>query len=197
MLRFLPEKGVLPGSAAAVRAEVVAPRRSTDVAEAAQREVAALYEERAEEFLHYALGFGRNEELAQDALQEAFMRYFVALCEGAKIAAPRAWIYRVIHNFLLDRMKEIRRHKEHRLRETVSYQQEHDIEAACFRNEFLRTIRAALTAREYECFRLRTAGMRYQEIAASLNLTPGTVGTLVYRSMRKLRNILTLKRGEA
>ena len=202
MLRFMPEQRFASANAADVRRETVVPKRraierGVDFSQAAQLEVAALYEERAEELLHYARNFGRNEGLAQDALQEAFMRYFAALCEGDEITSPRAWIYRVMHNYLLDRMKEIRRRNEHRLNERFPYEQEQDIEAACFRGEFRRAIRGALTAREYDCFRLRSEGMRYEEIAATLHLTSGTVGTLVYRAVKKLRDIFTVKRGEA
>lgn len=50
--------------------------QSGAVSERARQEVAALYTSRAGEFLNYALALGRNEELARDALQEAFLRYF-------------------------------------------------------------------------------------------------------------------------
>lgn len=199
MLRLIRGQAVVSGSAVGGTGSIaVLERRAAEnggaPAERAQRDVAALYEERGEEFLHYALVLGRDEELARDALQEAFMRYFVALFEGNKIVAPRAWIYRVMHNYLLDRIKEGRRLKEHRLIEKLSYAQDQDIEGECFRQEFLRLIRTALTAREYDCLRLRAGGMRYQEIAATLDLKCGTVGTLISRALRKLRNITTLKR---
>src|SRR5581483_5362484 len=104
----MPERAGIAGAATVGDAIVVSNRGAgarADLAAAAQREVSALYEERAEEFLHYAIALGRDQELARDALQEAFMRYFVALCSGTQIAAPRAWIYRVLHNYLLDRIK--------------------------------------------------------------------------------------------
>ncbi len=160
----------------------------------ARNDVAALYEERAEEFLRYAMALAREEELARDALQESFMRYFIALRGGYDIAAPRAWIYRVMRNYLLDRIKEERcRRDERRLRRTLSRGPHRDIEGECFRREILRLTRTALTAREYDCFRLRTEGMRYEEIAARLHLSSGTVGTLVHRAMRKLRGVMTLE----
>jgi len=52
--------------------------------------VAALYEERGQELLHFVLLLARDEELAKDAVQEAFMRYFVALSENRQIASGRA-----------------------------------------------------------------------------------------------------------
>jgi RNA polymerase sigma-70 factor (ECF subfamily) len=155
---------------------------------------AALYEERAEELLHFALLLARDEELAKDALQEAFMRYFVALSEGKEIASPRAWIYRVMHNYLLDRMKEARHRGRREMRERRS-RHDQDIERECFRQQLARLFRSALTAREYDCLHLRAEGLRYEEIASRLDLASGTVGTLICRAVRKIRDILMPKAG--
>jgi DNA-directed RNA polymerase specialized sigma24 family protein len=81
--------------------------REDALRECARREVTSLYLERAAEFRNYAISLVHDEELALDALQEAFMRYFAALCAGTRIHAPRA-VYRVMHNYLSDRQKEYR-----------------------------------------------------------------------------------------
>ena len=93
-------------SASLIRARASGRDRAARLAREAQSRTAALYSERGGELLSYAVSVARDEELARDALQEVFMRYFVALCEGEDIRAPRAWIYRVLHNYLMDRMKD-------------------------------------------------------------------------------------------
>jgi RNA polymerase sigma-70 factor, ECF subfamily len=163
----------------------------------ARRHVGALYEKYGEEFLHYALALAHDEELARDGLQESFMRYFAALCRGEEIAVPRAWIYRVLHNYLLDRLKEARSRSECHLRAPWSDSRHQDIEGQCFRGEFLRLIRSVLTAREYDCVRLRTQGLRYEEIAATMDLSSGTVGTMMHRAIRKLRSVMVPERSKA
>lgn len=195
MLRLTLRPSLLLSGAASVQdgmlvsAPVDAQSEGSAMSERAGGVVAALYAERGAELFHYALALGRNEELAKDALQEAFMRYFVALCQGEQIAAPRAWIYRVLRNYLLDRLKHMRAHEERGLARALPYQQ--DIEGECLQHEILRLARAALTAREFDCLRLRTEGMRYAEIAARLSLTSGSVGTLVSRALHKIRVILS------
>lgn len=161
---------------------------SLSAAERAEQEVTALYRERGSEFLGYAIRLGRNEDLAKDALQEAFLRYFVSLCGGQEIGSPRAWIYRVMHNYLLDRMKQANARNECSLSESLAYTPQ--IESACVGREIERLVRGALSRREYECFLLRTEGMRYEEIAARTHLTSGTVGTLLSRSLRKIKRVL-------
>lgn len=151
--------------------------------------VTSLYEERGAELLHFALAVARDEELARDALQEAFMRYFVALSEGNEIASPRAWVYRVTHNYLLDRMKEAYCHNRRYLGGERSSDQ--DIERDCFRSEIMQLFRTALTTREYDCLHLRSEGLRYEEIAAALHMTTGTVGALISRAVRRMRSLLT------
>ncbi len=160
------------------------------VAERARGSVSALYQARGEEFFHYAVGLGRDEELARDAVQEAFMRYFVALYEGNHIASPRAWVYRVLHNYLLDRIKERRKRGEHSFRDALDGTQTINVESDYLRKDIFRRVRRTLTDREYECFRLRTEGLRYEEIAAKLHLASGTVGALLCRAIRKTRTIL-------
>jgi DNA-binding CsgD family transcriptional regulator len=44
-----------------------------------------------------------------------------------------------------------------------------------------------LSPRELECFRLRAEGLRYQEIAEVMVLRAGTVGALLARVQRKIR----------
>jgi RNA polymerase sigma-70 factor (ECF subfamily) len=166
------------------------PAAVTSRSERAQIIAAELYKQLGPELLHFALALAREEELAKDALQESFMRYFVALSEGAEIDSPRAWIYRVMHNYLLDRMKEAsyRLSRDARDRRPLLHHQ--DIESECFRRELLRLFRTALTAREYACLHLRTEGLRYEEIASRLHLRSGTVGALISRATRKLREVL-------
>ncbi len=161
---------------------------SLSAAEKAEQEVTVLYRERGSEFLAYAIRLGRDEDLAKDALQEAFLRYFVSRSAGQEIGSPRAWMYRVMHNYLLDRMKQADARKECGLIQSLAYTPQ--IESAYFRKEFERLVRRALSRREYECLRLRTEGMRYDEIAATTHLSSGTVGTLLSRSLRKIKRLL-------
>lgn len=193
-MRLALKHAALPAGDIALQDGLFVPAQSAPGAEEsavthrASDQVAALYAERGAEFFYYARALAHNEELAKDSLQEAFMRYFIALCQGEEIPSPRAWIYRVLRNHLLDRIKHMRIHEERELRQGLPYNQ--DIEGACLRHEVLRLAQAALTPGEYRCLRLRTEGLRYGEIAARLCLTSGTVGTLVSRAMQKIRTLL-------
>src|SRR5215469_13075213 len=66
-----------------------------------EREVVVLYEAHAASLLRYATSMARGQAEANDAVQEAFLRYFVERRYGRQIANPPAWLYQVLHNFLL------------------------------------------------------------------------------------------------
>jgi len=164
---------------------------NVELAEDAQRETARLYMERAAELRHYAYALTRNEELARDALQEAFMRYFVALCEGKRIGAPRAWLYRVTHNYVKDRRKEYRTRYEQSIECTPACSdRKQDVERSCLHRELLDLVRTTLTRRELECFQLRAEGLEYAEIASRLRLSSGTVGALISRAVHRIRRVV-------
>lgn len=157
---------------------------------AVQREVTGLYQERAAEFYRYALSLAHDEELAKDALQESFMRYFVARSTGERIESPRAWVYRVLRNYLLDRMREASLH-ERRVKEMPpAVERFQDLDRLCHANQILCAMKEKLTAREFDCMRLRTEGHQYDEIARACGLTTGSVSTLLSRGLRKIRRAL-------
>src|SRR4030095_11034608 len=61
----------------------------------------------------WALAYARwlNADLAQDIMQETFLRLWRQIQEGAKIDNPRAWLLRVARNLAEDHAKsDFRRH---------------------------------------------------------------------------------------
>jgi DNA-directed RNA polymerase specialized sigma24 family protein len=64
-----------------------------------------LYDSCAAKLQRYAMTLVRDHSLAQDAVQEAFLRYSLMRTAGRSIAAPRAWLFRVLRNYLLDVVK--------------------------------------------------------------------------------------------
>jgi DNA-directed RNA polymerase specialized sigma24 family protein len=63
-----------------------------------QSEVAELNERHANGLL-ILRGKTGNSELAQEGLQEAFLRYYLARICGREILSPRAWLYEVLRNY--------------------------------------------------------------------------------------------------
>jgi len=152
------------------------------------REVVAVYQQHAEELLRYGALLGRSEDLARDAVQEAFLRYFVERRYGRAIGNPRAWLYRVLRNHILDLLKTAAlNHSDLKGSVEDLSDQRLDPERALQEREAARGVEEVLTSRELDCFRLRAGGLCYAEIGKAMGVRPGTVGALLARAQKKLR----------
>jgi RNA polymerase sigma-70 factor, ECF subfamily len=152
-------------------------------------EVAAVYEKHAAELLAYAVTLGGSEDGAPDAVQETFLRYFIERSYGRDILHTRAWLYRVLRNYVLDRVGSASFRWEvssGELPETAALH--HDPESRLRQSQAARQVAAALTPREMECLRLRADELSYEEIASVLGIRPGTVSALLTRVHKKLRS---------
>jgi RNA polymerase sigma-70 factor, ECF subfamily len=154
-------------------------------------QVAQAYQEHAASLFRYAVVVVRHRESAQDAVQEVFLRYFIALSEGQSFKSVKAWLFCVLRNYLLDSMKsahaklEISMEHAHQSADVAQ-----DPELSYRHAELAQRVFGALAPRELECMRLRSEGFCYQEIGAILGIRCGTVGALLARAQKKIRKIL-------
>lgn len=158
---------------------------------ALEQEIARLYESEAPGMLRYAATLACNLETAQDALQEAFFRFFIARSSGQQFQSPKAWLYRVVRNYIVDQKRSFTR-KEIAIESALNVPNPvPDAPTGITSTSLLqRAAQIGLSAREVECFRLRSEGLRYEDIAAVLGLQSGTVGALLARAHGKIRQAL-------
>jgi RNA polymerase sigma-70 factor, ECF subfamily len=156
-----------------------------------EQEVLAAYDQFAANLFRYALALGRDAGLAQDAVQEAFLRYFLALLKGEVIYQSKSWVFRVARNYVLDRLKEyayrncvsLDAKEIENLPDPRQAREDH-----VWEEQFNQAL-GSLSPRERECLRLRAEGLKNKEIAEVLNLRLGTIGTLLARGLNKIRRI--------
>lgn len=70
------------------------------------------------------------------------------------------------------------------------------VRAAAEEQEHVRTVLAALNPRQAELLLLRGSGLSYAEVAASLELNPASVGTLISRAQQAFRKEFIQRYGE-
>ena len=152
-----------------------------------ERIVEALSKKHSPELFAYATAIIHGEDGALDAVQESFLRYFVELRYGRQVENPRAWLYRVVRNYLLDRLGSAAVKRETLLAETDKMaEQKPGPEAMVEQAQMAERITSLLTGREMECLRLRSEELSYEEIAGRLGVRPGTVSALLTRAHKKL-----------
>jgi len=158
-----------------------------------EQEVVLIYREHAAKLSRYAASFAHDPDGARDAVQEVFLRYFVERRYGRQIENPRAWLYHVLRNYLLDQQRTTTN------REIIAENLDQmpggaeSPEGMIKHSQMAREIAAKLTDREMDCLRLRAQGSGYAEIADALGIRIGTVGALLARAQKK---ILPAARGE-
>jgi RNA polymerase sigma-70 factor (ECF subfamily) len=165
--------------------------RTSRASSALQDTVAQLFEETRDDVYRYLLTLGLHPPQAQEAAQEVFLRLYTTMRKGVEIENPRAWIFRVAHNFGL----KVRARPEAHPRydpgisgEIVS--QQPDIESALIERERMRRFHRAVEAlseQQKRCLFLRLEGLRYAEIAAALGISASAVGEFLRRAVSRLR----------
>jgi RNA polymerase sigma-70 factor, ECF subfamily len=154
-------------------------------------EIIELYDLYYSSLLRYGMTLVRDEDGARDAVQDVFLRCSLMLSTGREIANPKAWLFRVLRNHLLDLMKTSHKRNEvgvDRLPDVLDDSGNPERQYASA--EMSRRIMSALTVRECECLRLRHEGLRYREIAEVLSIHPGTVATLLSRCSVRIRELM-------
>jgi len=135
-------------------------------------------------FLYRRIG---DQARAEDLAQEAFVRAL-----EHRPTKPRAWLFTVAANLARDEGRRTavrRRHLTLVKAEAAAAPPQPGPEAALERSAKVRRVRAALarlTERDRDALLLWEEGFSYDEIAAVLGLSRGSVGTTLARARNRL-----------
>lgn len=154
--------------------------------------VEEIYEAERDHIYSYLLYFGVPAGRAQELAQDSFLKLYLKMSKGELIENPRAWLYKVAHNFAL------RSHQ----REAVFDDQGGGFEAADRspdpeqaaiehqrKSVLLRAIRD-LSPRQRNCLHLRAQGLRYREIADVTGISTSAATEFLRRAAVRLKGIM-------
>lgn len=151
--------------------------------------LAALFEAEEGPLLGYALGLVGRRSVAEELVQEAFLRLHQV---WGDVENPRAWLYRSLRNLALNQLRDHRR--ETGLPE-IEPPAENDIPAdEMGRQEAVGAVRMLLSelpAEDGELIRLKYAeNLKYHEIGQRTGLNTGTVGYRLHHLLKSLADSL-------
>jgi RNA polymerase sigma-70 factor, ECF subfamily len=160
---------------------------------ALQKRVGQLFQEARDDVYRYLLTLGLHPPRAQEAVQEVFLRLYATLKKGEQIENPRAWVFRVAHNYGLKlRERQVSEEPfdaglEARL-SAPGGNPEHEL---LERERMLRFHHAVegLSEQQKRCLFLRMEGLRYPEIGATLGISASAVGEFLRRAMARLKKV--------
>jgi RNA polymerase sigma-70 factor (ECF subfamily) len=160
-------------------------------AESSWERFEALYRSSRDDVYAYVTTLLRDRSLAEDVTALAFERaYKRRRTFDRRRGEERAWLFGIARNAALDELRRRRRHA------ALVAEPEDAAEAAfgedaaevALRRTTVRTALAGLSARERELVALKFhAGLSNAELARVLGISDSNAGTLLYRTIEKLR----------
>jgi RNA polymerase sigma factor (sigma-70 family) len=164
-------------------------------------ELAALFERHHAELYRYAERFTGDADLAEDVVQDAFVR--LAERPPRDGTHLRAWLYRVATTVAIDALRAGRRRQllaaTHVTRLPLPAPAP-DPAAEVERAELRAAVRAALDElepRDRAILLMREEGFSHREIADAVGTTEKSVGTMIARALAKLARRLDLDAEDA
>jgi len=154
----------------------------------------------------FAYRFMGNYADAGDLAQETFIRVYQSLASFRGEGSFAAWLYRICANVCRDELRRRSRRKNVSLDEIVSRPAGGECAVGVFRSpeeavmegELQRTVQSCLNdlPDEYRLVLVMREfyGLSYHEIAAALDISPGTVKSRLNRGRRALREKLAGRR---
>jgi RNA polymerase sigma-70 factor, ECF subfamily len=134
------------------------------------------------------LGMIKDEKVAQDLTQEAFISAFRHIDSFKKHSSFYTWVYRIAYNLALDFLRKKARLKEDEFKENFI-----QIAPASEETDFTAQLEDALKLLSdkqrvvFELYYLKK--MAQKEIAVLLNIPEGTVRSRIYSGKKKLQKV--------
>ena len=146
--------------------------------------------------LRYARRLVRDADAAEDAVQEAFLRFLPSAERGAAPEKASAWLYRVTHNLCLDRIRKETRMIGIEAIDPAAAPGPSPAEAA--ERAELKTrvdeLLGALSENQRAVLVLKIQeGKSYREISEITGLSAGNVGFLIHRGLKKMAELIREK----
>ncbi len=156
--------------------------------------LAALFEAEEGALLHFALGLVGRRSVAEDLVQDAFLRLHPI---WAEVENPRAWLYRCLRNLALNHLRDHRREtgfdadgEEERLATPdarLPVEELGRLEAV----GMVRLLMAELPEDDRSLLRMKYHDdLKYQDIATRTGINAGTVGYKLHHLLKSMADAL-------
>lgn len=177
--------------------EVAVPSAAPTATARLEEEVVGLFEQFRERLLRYLIALGLTACDGEEVVQEVFLALFQHLRRDKPRSNLQGWIFRVAHNLGLKQRNRTRKHISQtadicRTGAGLAASPGQNPEEQMLHDERqtrLRAVVQALPERDRWCLYLRAEGLRYREIAETLEISLGAVSLSLGRSLARLARV--------
>ncbi len=132
------------------------------------------------------------EARTEDVLQQALLKTWIALRDGAEVRDIKAWLYRVVHNAAVNAVRDAAYDRERVADPTLRVEGgQGDIERGLVVREALAEVAALPPLQREVIVRTAVGGHSHEQVASDLGLSDGAVRGLLYRARTTLRTATT------
>jgi RNA polymerase sigma-70 factor (ECF subfamily) len=139
----------------------------------------------------YALRLSENTSLADEVVQDVFLKVWLKRKDLPGIENFSAWLYAIARNRMFDMMKQQAREQQ-TLESVLQQGAANNAELSLLEKEqqvLLKNALAKLSPRQQLIYNLsRDRGMKHEEIADTLNISRNTVKTHLVHALRVIRD---------
>jgi RNA polymerase sigma factor (sigma-70 family) len=162
------------------------------VREGHERAFEALVNRYRKPLLSYCRRLSLPEARTEDVLQQALLKTWIALRDGAEVRDIKAWLYRVVHNAAVNAVRDAAHDRERVSDPTLRVSgTQVDIERGLAVREALAEVAALPPLQREVIVRTAVGGYSHEQVASDLGITDGAVRGLLYRARATLRTATT------
>ena len=143
--------------------------------------------------IRYAYRLLRDRHLAEDMVQEAFLRYVRRPLEYGEPRQRVSWLYRVVHNLCIDWLtRETKRSEiyDRIVKEDAGPSGESKVVGMDNWGQLQRYLRELSENQRWVILLFFEEGLSYKEIAEVTGFSMSNVGMLLHRGLKQLRKLL-------
>lgn len=162
------------------------------VREGHERAFEALVNRYRKPLLNYCRRLSLPEARTEDVLQQALLKTWIALRDGADVRDIKAWLYRVVHNAAVNAVRDAVHDRERIADPTLRVGgATADIERGLVVREALAEVAALPPLQREVIVRTAVGGYSHEQVASDLGISDGAVRGLLYRARATLRTATT------
>jgi RNA polymerase sigma factor (sigma-70 family) len=157
-----------------------------------ERAFEALVQRYRRPLLRYCRRLRLSDARAEDVLQQALLRAWLALSSGTEVNELKPWLYRIVHNTAVNAMRGAAEVPHGELTDavqaSVAQPGESELERKLAVRDALGHVAALPQMQRQAVFLTAVDGQSHDEVAGTLGITPGALRGLLYRARTTLRS---------